>query len=96
LLLSAVLIALVTLAAVAVASGWQLMGNTARAIGRLPQLSSLASEIRRGAGVQGSTVRTLISAPQGEASRCLVDSGFSGSPSFVAVVQPTDLWHCHD
>lgn len=38
LLLSAVLIALVTLAAVAVASGWQLMGNAARAIGRLPQL----------------------------------------------------------
>ena len=38
LLLSAVLIALVILAAVAVASGWQLMGNAARAIGRLPQL----------------------------------------------------------
>ena len=38
LLLSVVLIALVTLAAVAVASGWRLMGNAARAIGRLPQL----------------------------------------------------------
>ena len=38
LLLSAVLIALVILAAVAVASGWQLTGNAARAIGRLPQL----------------------------------------------------------
>ncbi len=37
-LLAAVLIALVVLAAVAVASGWRLMGNAARAIGRLPQL----------------------------------------------------------
>jgi hypothetical protein len=35
---SGVLIAVVLLAAVAVASGWQLMGNAARAIGRLPQL----------------------------------------------------------
>jgi hypothetical protein len=51
---------------------------------------SLPNEIRRGAGVQGSTVRTLISEPQGEAARSLVDSGFSGSPSFVAVVQSTD------
>ena len=38
LLLSAVLIAVVVLAAVAVASGWQLVGNVARAIGRVPQL----------------------------------------------------------
>jgi hypothetical protein len=38
LLFAAVLIAVVVLAAVAVASGWQLMGNAARAIGRLPQL----------------------------------------------------------
>jgi hypothetical protein len=38
LLLSAVLIALGVLAAVAVASRWRLMGNAARAIGRLPQL----------------------------------------------------------
>ena len=38
LLLAAVLIALVVLAAVAVASRWRLMGNAARAIGRLPQL----------------------------------------------------------
>jgi hypothetical protein len=38
LLLAAVLIALVVLAAVAVARRWQLMGNAARAIGRLPQL----------------------------------------------------------
>jgi hypothetical protein len=38
LLLSAVLIAMVVLAAVAVASRWRLMGNAARAIGRLPQL----------------------------------------------------------
>jgi hypothetical protein len=38
LLLAALLIALVVLAAVAVASGWRLMGNAARAIGRLPQL----------------------------------------------------------
>ena len=37
-LFAAVLIALVVLAAVAVASGWRLMGNVARAIGRLPQL----------------------------------------------------------
>jgi len=40
LLLAALLIALVVLAAVAVASGWRLMGNAARAIGRLPQLHS--------------------------------------------------------
>src|SRR6201997_1817921 len=38
LLLAAVLIALVVLAFVAVASRWQLMGNAARSIGRLPQL----------------------------------------------------------
>ena len=38
LLLATVLIALVLLAAVAVGSRWQLMGNAARAIGRLPQL----------------------------------------------------------
>jgi hypothetical protein len=38
LVFSAVLIALVVLAAVAVASRWRLMGNAARAIGRLPQL----------------------------------------------------------
>jgi hypothetical protein len=38
LLLAAVLIALVVLAVVAVARRWQLMGNAARAIGRLPQL----------------------------------------------------------
>lgn len=38
LLFSAVLIAVVVLAAVAVASRWQLMGNAARAIGRLPKL----------------------------------------------------------
>src|SRR5271165_7533657 len=38
LLLAAVLIALVVLAAVAVARRWHLMGNAARAIGRLPQL----------------------------------------------------------
>ena len=29
--------------------------------------------------------------PRGEAARGLVDFGFSGSPSFVAVMQPTDL-----
>jgi len=38
LLLAVGLIALVVLAAVAVASRWELMGNAARAIGRLPQL----------------------------------------------------------
>jgi hypothetical protein len=38
LLSAGVLIGVVVLAAVAVASRWQLMGNTARAIGRLPQL----------------------------------------------------------
>ena len=38
LLLAAVLVALVLLAVIAVASRWQLMGNAARAIGRLPQL----------------------------------------------------------
>jgi hypothetical protein len=40
---------------------------------------SLANEIRRGTGVQGSTVRTLISEPQGEAARSRVDSGFQAA-----------------
>jgi hypothetical protein len=57
---------------------------------------SLANEIRRGTGVQTSTARTLISEPHREAARSLVDARFSGSPSFVAVVQSTDLRHCHD
>ncbi len=43
LLLAAVLIALVVLAAVAVASRWPLMGNAARAIGRLPRLQNWLS-----------------------------------------------------
>jgi uncharacterized protein (TIRG00374 family) len=43
LLLAAVLIAIVAISAVAVASGWQLMGNAARAIGRLPRLHKLVS-----------------------------------------------------
>jgi uncharacterized membrane protein YuzA (DUF378 family) len=38
LLFSAVLIAVVVMSVVAVGSGWQLMGNVARAIGQLPQL----------------------------------------------------------
>ena len=46
--------------------------------------------------VQVSRVRTLISKPRGEAARSLVDSGFSGSPSFVAVMQPTDLRYRRD
>jgi len=52
---------------------------------------SLANEIRRGTGAHGNTVRTLISELEGEAARILVDSSFSGSPSFLAVVQSTDL-----
>ena len=43
LLLAAVPIAIVAISAVAVASGWQLMGNAARAIGRLPRLHKLVS-----------------------------------------------------
>jgi hypothetical protein len=43
LLTGAVLIAVVTLGAVAVASRWQLMGNTARAIGRLPWLDKVVT-----------------------------------------------------
>jgi uncharacterized protein (TIRG00374 family) len=43
LLLAAVLIAVVVMSAVAVAKGWQLMGNAARAIGRLPRLHKLVS-----------------------------------------------------
>src|SRR4029077_1968948 len=43
LLLAALLIAIVTISAVAVASGWRLMGNAARAIGRLPRLHRLVS-----------------------------------------------------
>ena len=42
-LLAAVLIAIVAILAVAVASGWRLMGNAARAIGRLPRLHKLVS-----------------------------------------------------
>jgi len=52
---------------------------------------SLVNELRRCTRVQGSTVRTQISMAQGEKARGVVDSGFSGSPSFVAVVQSTDL-----
>jgi len=44
LLLAAVLIAIVAISTVAVASGWQLMGNAARAIGRLPRLHRLVSD----------------------------------------------------
>jgi Lysylphosphatidylglycerol synthase TM region len=44
LLLAAVLIAIVAISAVAVASGWRLMGNAARAIGRLPRLHKLFSD----------------------------------------------------
>jgi len=43
LLLAAVLIAIVAISAVAVARGWQLMGNAARAIGRLPRVHKLVS-----------------------------------------------------
>jgi hypothetical protein len=43
LLLAAVLIAVVVVSAVAVASGWQLMGNAARLIGRLPRLHMFVS-----------------------------------------------------
>jgi lysylphosphatidylglycerol synthase-like protein len=43
LLLAAVLIAVVVVSAVAVVRRWQLMGNAARAIGRLPRLHTLVS-----------------------------------------------------
>src|SRR4029077_8993000 len=43
LLVAAVLIAVVVVSAVAVVSRWQLMGNAARAIGRLPRLHNLVS-----------------------------------------------------
>jgi hypothetical protein len=43
LLLAIVLVAVVILAAVAVARGWRLMGNLARAIGRFPQLHNWVS-----------------------------------------------------
>ncbi len=43
LLLAAVLIAIVTISAAAVASGWRLMGNAASTIGRLPRLQKLVS-----------------------------------------------------
>ena len=42
-LLASVLIAIVAISAVAVASGWQLMGNAARKIARLPRLHKLVS-----------------------------------------------------
>jgi hypothetical protein len=63
----------------------------AKSLGRSRPCLSLANEIRRCTRVQVSTVRTRFSKPRGEAARSLVDSGFSGSPSFVAVMQPTDL-----
>ena len=44
LLLAAALIAIVAVSAVAVASGWRLMGNAARAIGRLPRLHRLVRD----------------------------------------------------
>jgi hypothetical protein len=66
-------------------------GGEAQSPSSLRPSLSLANEIRRCTGVQGSAVRTLISDPQGEAARSPVDSGFSGSSSFVAVVQSTDL-----
>ena len=51
---------------------------------------SLLNEIRRCVGVQGSTVWTVISDPRrGSAQPGRI--GFSGSPSFVAVMQSTDL-----
>jgi Lysylphosphatidylglycerol synthase TM region len=44
LLLAAVLVAIVAISAVAIANGWRLMGNTARAIRRLPRLHRLVSD----------------------------------------------------
>jgi hypothetical protein len=54
----------------------------AKSVSRSRPCLSLANEIRRCTRVQVSIVRTLISKPRGEAARSLVDSGFSGSPSF--------------
>jgi hypothetical protein len=68
----------------------------AKSVSRSRPCLSLANEIRRCTRVQVSTVRTLISKPRGETARSLVDSGLSGSPSFVAVVQSADLRHHHD
>jgi hypothetical protein len=68
----------------------------AKSVSRSRPYLSLANEIRRCTRVQVSTVWTLISKPRGEAARSLVDSGFSGSPPFVAVMQPTDLRYRHD
>jgi hypothetical protein len=44
LLLSAILVGVVAISAVAVASGWRLVGNAARAIARLPGLQGVVSE----------------------------------------------------
>src|ERR1700741_1359406 len=68
----------------------------AKSVSRSRPCLSLANEIRRCARVRVRTARTLISKRRGEAARTLVDSGFSGSPSFVAVMQPTDLRYRHD
>ena len=57
---------------------------------------SPANEVRRSTGVQGSTVPDTDFKAPGEVARNLVDWGFSGSPSFVAVMQSTDLRHRHD
>jgi hypothetical protein len=55
-----------------------------------PRLSP-ANEVRRSTGVQGSTAPDTDFKAPGEAARNLVDPGFSRSPSFVAVIQSTDL-----
>jgi hypothetical protein len=61
---------------------------------KLKQFAALiesGEQNRQGAPVQGSTVGTKISKLKGFAAHSLVDSAFSGSLPFVAVVQPTDL-----
>jgi hypothetical protein len=58
------------------------------------EMSSLVNEIRRATRVRVSAVRTQIS--QDRAEVALWTSAVSGGPSFVAVVQSTDLGHRHD
>jgi hypothetical protein len=57
---------------------------------------SLVEETRRRRRLQGSIVETQKPMAQGVKARGVLESGFSGSPSFVAVVQSTNLRHRHD
>lgn len=78
LLLATVLIALVVLAAVAVASRWQLMGNAARAIGRWRRLHNWVSGKQ---SIIDSAERDLLAFPR------------EAPTAFCAILTLNLLWH---